>query len=101
MKDEKYVVFKREEWVAFERAADGVINWEKLQESQAFPHIVDDAVVVRKQDIFAGPALHAYSSSISTALEILDAEQVVLGGGVVHRLNEIRDYFFQQALEAD
>lgn len=88
MKDEKYLVFKRDEFI--ERHGTG-----KLVEA------LDDAVVIRKQDIFAGPALHAYASSIQTAIEVVETSGAEFNRRARAKLYEVRDYFFQQALEAD
>jgi len=57
----------------------------------------EDAVVVRKKDILAAPLLHAYSSIAQSAIEIL-AE---VGVESPEYLDETRDYFFEQAQEAD
>ena len=86
--DEKYVVFKRSEWDASQRG-EGV------------PTLLDDATVIRSQDVFAGPALHAYASSIETSLEILEALGWDVDSVAVKRMEDARDYFFQRALEAD
>lgn len=96
MRDDKYIVFKRSDWDDWRERVG-------TDSAAAFrtPPSLDDAVVIRKQDIFAGSALHAYASSITTALEIIDYHNVVLGGRHRQRLDEIRDYFFEQALEAD
>lgn len=110
MNDEKYIVFKRKD---FDQLREKLISVE-------LPTIVDrvldlppveDAVVIRKQDVFAGPALHAYASSIQTVIELLrslSTDPVNVDHGVpgltveqMSRLYPIRDYFFQQAFEAD
>lgn len=52
-----------------------------------------DSVVIRRQDIFAAPAFAEYAGQISTTLEILE----VLGVDKPENLEEIRDYFFEQA----
>lgn len=62
---------------------------------------VHDAVVIRKQDIFAAAGLFGYANAIQTVLEI--AEQ--LPGDAAHlakweELESIRDYFFEAATEA-
>lgn len=98
MEDSKYIVFKREEWEAFwGEDFVGVESAEPLQLTLEGHHL-DDAVVIRKQDIFAGPALHAYASSISTVIEVLELMGVA---GALDDLEEVRDYFFEAALEAD
>lgn len=84
MKDEKYIVFKRD-------------NWEKWQDSPEYLDPVEDAVVIRKQDTFAGPALHTYANMIGIAAKM--ARQ--LGGNHSKNLQDIADYFHEQALEAD
>lgn len=94
MKDNKYIVFKRDDW---ERWVD-----KQMELDHSLPLMpVEEVVVIRLQDVFAGPALHAYSSSVSTIIETLEAENVVLGGNLMSRLHRVRDYFFEQALAAD
>jgi len=117
MKDEKYMVFKRNEFyelmgelalpVGDVDCAPVAQNIEKRAKEVS----LQDAVVIRKQDMFAAPALHAYASSIQTVIELLESlapdpnikDHGIPGMpvGKMARLHEIRDYFFQQALEAD
>jgi hypothetical protein len=96
-KDEKYVVFKREEWNAFLGectdalpAGHGVID----------PDAIEDAVVIRRQDVFAPPALDAYANAILIAVEALkkagDLELLQRADTLV----TIADYFHQQATAA-
>ena len=62
---------------------------------------VDDAVVIRRQDVFAPPALDAYANAIQTSLEILRHSAGVTYEGVdVERLQEVADYFSDQAAKA-
>lgn len=59
---------------------------------------VEDAVVIRRQDIFAPPALDAYSNAMQTAIEVLTN-----GGapsGRTENLQKIADYFHDQAAKA-
>ncbi len=49
---------------------------------------VNDAVVIREQDIFAGPAFEMYAAAITTALRLLPRED-----DTVTRLTQIRNYF--------
>lgn len=58
---------------------------------QAEAHELDDAVVIRRQDLFAGPALHSYASSIAIASKLSDER----------KLQPIADYFHRQAVLAD
>lgn len=52
---------------------------------------VADAVVIRRQDAFAPPALDVYEGGIGVALELAPKN------GITERLQEIRDYFHRQA----
>lgn len=88
----KYVVFKREDWDAH-RDQPGCMP-EDLE--------VDDAVVIRRQDVFAPPALDAYANLITAALAVAQDVSGHIPGvdeepGSVKRLREIADYFHEQA----
>lgn len=82
----KYVTFKVEEFQEFlERMKD--------KGSAPMPAEVEDAVVIRRQDVFAPPALDSYANSIVVALEALP-------DGFDHlraQLREKADYFHEQA----
>jgi hypothetical protein len=92
--DSKYIVFKREDW--------NKLSGEQFAGDLELDFAIPDAVVIRKQDIFAGSALHAYASSIQTAIEIIHLiGEDLIDGRDRQSLDELRDYFFQQALEAD
>jgi hypothetical protein len=85
----KYVVFKRDEWEQWkqERVSDiGTTN----------PDEVEDAVVIRRQDVFAPPALDAYANAINVALE-LPSERSIAGIEQAKKLRDIADYFHEQA----
>lgn len=87
--DQKYIVFKREDLPNY-------ILSPRLRKEMELVAIYD-AVVIRTQDSFAGPALHTYAASISTAAKLLkelDAETAI-------RLQNIADYFHYRAIEAD
>lgn len=85
--DKKYVVFKAEEFS----------KWYQTVESKGgeVPMALDDAVVIRRQDVFAPPALDAYSNAILTTVEIIRAD----GGpiGRAENLEKIATYFHEQA----
>lgn len=86
MEDEKYVVFKKSEldkWLA-----DVGRDW-------MMPQRVMDAVVIRRQDMFAAPALEAYSNAMMCAVEAL--REAVPFDDRWERLRDIADYFHQQA----
>ena len=87
MEDDKYVVFKRAE---FER-------WVKVVESYILEELtpLDDATVIRGQDLFAAPAFDVYAGSIAIVLKF---------GGMTEekRINLQRsaDYFHERANES-
>lgn len=95
--DDKFIVFKRAE---FNEWAASPIGTRRL------PPPVEDAVVLRRQDVFAPPALDAYASSILTAVEALDALAAQFDeppSNIAERakgLREIAEYFSDQARAA-
>lgn len=97
MSDDKYITFKRDEFD--EWVANLMNDVEILMPNVVvLPEELQDAVVIRTQDLFAGPALHAYASSIAVAMQVLrevSHEERAL------QLSEIADYLFQRAEEAD
>ena len=56
------------------------------------PSLVDDAVVIRRQDVFAAPALDAYANSILTAVELLPRDHPA-----ALRLRAVANFFHLQA----
>lgn len=80
MSDSKYIVFRRDEFL------------EELAQSASFESVVvRDAVVIRRQDLFASPCLATYASMIAmVAKNISDADQA-------KELMAIADYFEDQA----
>lgn len=104
MKDSKYLVWKRnemEKWMS-ERATEGL------------PSPVPDAVVIRRQDIFAPPAFDAYANAIQCVIEALlkvsgELEEPMskvpeffpattfTPQEVAKRLQDVADYFHAQA----
>jgi len=79
--DDKYIVFKRQE---FEQNLSG------LPKSVFNAIALPDAVVIRRQDLFASPALHGYANSIGIAIALTDDEVTR------KRLQGVADYFHQQ-----
>lgn len=101
--DDKYVVFRREDLFQMlgqflprgnEDCAPVAEDMVKAVEATLLP----DAVVIRRQDFFAAPALHTYANSIGLAARLAHAapEQKV-----AKRLQSIADYFHEQAVLAD
>lgn len=59
-----------------------------------------DAVVIRRQDIFAGPALEAYANAIQCVIEAMQQFNITHEGrspSTADRLQEVADYFHQQS----
>lgn len=84
--DQKFIVFKRSEL---------------LPQVPSLAHLeamaVYDAVVIRTQDEFAGPALHTYAATIAVAAKLLKEKDAETS----RRLQNIADYFHFRSLEAD
>lgn len=101
---DKYVVFKKGEWDAWwevwhGKMTDAIQGHEdpgrmgfKLDELR-----LEDAVVIRRQDVFAPPALDAYSNTLRTAVEALKAGKGGYNDKLVAHLTEVADYFHEQA----
>lgn len=80
MADDKYIVFKREDFETFVWGNSNYTPWE-----------VEDAVVIRRQDKFASPCLATYAAMIGlVAMEIPDSDRR-------QELLRIADYFEDQA----
>ena len=87
--DEKYIVFKRDEWEAI------VTDKGTATRNEFLRAVVPDAVVIRRQDKFAPPALDAYANAITMVVEALRP----LGlDDRAERLQEVADYFHEQAV---
>lgn len=97
----KYIVFKRDDYDELIGDAD------EKEDGHVVSALIDqldrvwlrDAVVIRRQDLFAAPALDTYANSITIAIDVLTKCQP--GGeddtDVVKRLQEVADYFHEQA----
>lgn len=70
--DEKYFVIKRTELMRLQRNVDeGRAGTAKDILRAININQIDDAVVIRKQDVFAPPALDAYANAIQCVIETL------------------------------
>lgn len=96
LENDKYVVFKKEQFDHWMRRV-------RAFKPDDHPDMLKDAIVIRRQDIFAGPGLHAYAAAISTVIEMME-------GGVIFpmvmeqnlpQLYALREFFHAQALLAD
>lgn len=99
-RDEKYVVLKRQDW-------EQLLSDVHLDDGGPEPGPpIEDAVVIRLQDLFAGPALHHYAASIRTVIDVftsigIDPPTAWAAPEVTDRLITIADYFHECAVEAD
>lgn len=88
----KYLVFKGEDAELVNQALKNTFNI-------GAPEPVEDAVVIRRQDVFAAPAFYTYANSIDVALRVLrflfplQSEETV----EMATLQETADYFHQQS----
>lgn len=102
MRDDKYIVIKRSDWAEVKELLPSATNVMDPLEQMA----IEDAVVIRRQDVFAPPALDAYSSAIQTAIELMaavlpmDSDATEALADQVKELRGIADYFHSQAQEA-
>lgn len=92
----KYAVLKWKDWQELNNALTNEAGWpdigEKFREV-AIP--IDDAVVIRRQDVFAPPALDAYANSMRIVLEGMDPMDMRR-----ENLQDVADYFADQAAQA-
>lgn len=84
--DHKYVVFKRKDW-------DSYMNGGPL------PQILTDATVIRGQDVFAPPALDAYSNAILCTVEALTLKDAI-ETPLVTNLRKVSEYFHERAVDS-
>jgi len=86
--DQKYITFKRE---TFLEVCDKLRRGERFPQGFVEAWALDDAVVIRRQDLFAPAALDIYARTISlVAMREQDKD-------VKEELQAIADYFFRQA----
>ena len=91
----KYVTYNRN---VFDNWLSGFTDAMDLLESLS--REVADAVVIRRQDVFAAPALYAYASTIQTALEIIEVAKLGREAGLdidTNQLRELAEFFAYQA----
>lgn len=112
--DQKYIVFKRDAFYQLmgELALPPYLHHEEASaqwdcaplaqriKERAEQECLPDAVVIRRQDVFAAPALEAYANAIQCVIEAgrgtaIDIDVLVLG-----RLREVADYFHEQACKS-
>lgn len=99
--DDKYVVFKRSDLDAIVASIstlrNGTVDAEIYLEMKTMfeTACLNDAVVIRTQDIFAGPVLHLYAAQMEVAAQLAyDADAAA-------DLRWIGAYFKRRAIQAD
>jgi hypothetical protein len=90
--DEKYITFKRQEFLELVSPEARNFATSKALYDKLLDLALPDAVVIRRQDYFASPALNAYASCIAIAARFMNDDLVRQG-----ELLAIADYFHQQA----
>jgi len=103
-KNEKYIVFKRADWdqmmVRITQLCPGGIApaaLGPLMALEANGSEVEDAVVIRRQDVFSPGMLAAYAHSIQIALKVASLHEFGELNEVGRRLSAIADYFHEQS----
>jgi hypothetical protein len=95
--DDKYITFKLDDFMTW--VSHGVADDEekfKLAFNDAVLLSLDDAVVIRRQDYFASPALATYAAMIAITIKLIDDPDRRA------QLLAIADYFTRQSeLAAD
>jgi hypothetical protein len=79
--DDKYIVFKRDLAIG---VTDGYTTFKDGDE-------IRDAVVIRRQDYFASPALAGYAASIAIAIHLIEDPKTRAS------LQAVADYFQRQS----
>lgn len=103
--DAKYVIFKVEDWDDLineinKRFADRPHHMASILKMVA-KAMVDDGIVIRRQEFFAAPALHAYAYAIDVAIKAVRSDAGGYNEAMVRNLRGIADYFHSQAALAE
>ena len=91
--DDKYVVMKKEDfWLLL-----GYVNNGRLSDidmiEEAAANMLHDAVVIRRQDYIAAPALSAYANLIGLSALVMADNDPVTGA----QMMRVADYFSRQS----
>lgn len=94
--DDKYIVIKRSDLAElherFVRNPNYIEAFNIIEEAA-----IDDGVVIRRQDVFAPPALECYANGIQVAIEVAGRTDEAIHNRFPQRMQRIADYFHQQA----
>ncbi len=91
--NDKYITFARdEEWERFTR---------DTSRANLMPAEIPDAVIIRRQDVFAGPAFDSYANIILASIETIRYSAGTMTNDILDRqlaqLQRAADYFHEQA----
>lgn len=91
----KYVVFKKTEW---DESMSSYLSQQKARGYPVpLPDEVEDAVVMRRQDVFAAPAFRVYANSMAASM-VVAAKLVAPGLHLESEtISKIARYFEEQA----
>lgn len=92
---QKYVVFKKSDW---DREMKKYLqDQQRRGYSVPLPNEVEDAVVMRRQDVFAAPAFRVYANSMAASM-VVAAKLVAPGLHLESEtISKIARYFEEQA----
>jgi hypothetical protein len=97
--DDKYFVISKAELGRLQNnVAEGRAGTARDLMTALWVHQIQDAVVIRKQDVFAPPALDAYANAIQCVIEAL--QEAAADSPEIKKLQKISDYFRMQAEDA-
>ncbi len=92
----KYVVFKVTDWEHFLHTSEGSVEDVNALANQE----VDDAEVIRGQDITSGPIFHTYASTLIAMRDLCIIQGVITPKQSDHLL-DIADHFHHAAVNAE
>lgn len=105
MQNDKYLVFKREEFMEFiqeliDRNIDPAATTPKTIGA------LEDAIVIRRQDVFAAPGLYAYAHTIQTFIDAINFSEDWYAAmhsrtPDIEKLEQLRDFFAEMAMMAE
>ena len=99
MEDNKYVVFKREDFGEFTSNLEAVLS--DRSGILMMPDPVADAVVIRRSDRHSGAAYHGYLNSLRTEDEVLEGIGVRPEDPRRQGLIRAEEYMLDAALDAE
>lgn len=95
--NDKYIVLRRDD-IRLTHVEHEVVEFSGEFNSE---QIIQDAVVIRTRDVFAGAGLMAYAGAVETAIELMNFSGLVSIGGVNKvQLRALADFFHDKAHEA-